>query len=78
MSKRTFASCLGDAAASALDIPGADGMKDLVVAAPTANEDIIQTQPIGLDDPDLDGSTTLLGGGAGTDQQRQEPARPSR
>jgi hypothetical protein len=55
---------LGDAAASALDIPGADGMKDLVVAAPTANEDIIQTQPIGLDDPDLDGSTTLLGGGA--------------
>ena len=55
---------LGDAAASALDIPGADGMKDLVVATPTANEDIIQTQPIGLDDPDLDGSTTLLGGGA--------------
>lgn len=55
---------LGDATASAQDIPGADGMKDLVVAAPTANEDIIQTQPIGLDDPDLDGSTTLLGGGA--------------
>ncbi|CAN7504977.1 DUF459 domain-containing protein [Rhizobium sp. LjRoot98] len=55
---------LGDAAASAQDIPGADGMKDLVVAAPTANEDIIQTQPIGLDDPELDGSATLLGGGA--------------
>ena len=55
---------LGDAAASTQDIPGADGMKDLVVAAPTANEDIIQTQPIGLDDPDLDGSATLLGGGA--------------
>ncbi|WP_426229729.1 DUF459 domain-containing protein [Pararhizobium sp. DWP3-4] len=55
---------LGDAAASAQDIPGADGMKDLVVAAPTANEDILQTQPIGLNDPELDGSTTLLGGGA--------------
>lgn len=55
---------LGDAAASAQDIPGADGMKDLVVAAPTANEDIIQTQPIGLDDPELDGSASLLGGGA--------------
>ena len=55
---------LGDAAASAQDIPGADGMKDLVVAAPTANEDIIQTQPIGLNDPELDGSGTLLGGGA--------------
>ncbi|URK87017.1 DUF459 domain-containing protein [Rhizobium sp. RCAM05350] len=54
---------LGDAAASAQDIPGADGMKDLVVAAPTANEDIIQTQPISLDDPDLDGGATLLGGG---------------
>ncbi|OBZ95318.1 lipoprotein [Pararhizobium polonicum] len=53
---------LGDAAASTQDIPGADGMKDLVVAAPTANEDILQTQPVGLDDPNLDGGTVLLGG----------------
>ncbi|MCV9966475.1 DUF459 domain-containing protein [Pararhizobium sp. BT-229] len=55
---------LGDAAASTQDIPGADGMKDLVVAAPTANEDIIQTQPISLDDPNLDGGSSLLGGTA--------------
>jgi len=55
---------LGDAAASTQDIPGADGMKDLVVAAPTANEDIIQTQPISLDDPNLDGGASLLGGPA--------------
>jgi hypothetical protein len=55
---------LGDAAASTQDIPGADGMKDLVVAAPVANEDIIQTQPISLDDPNLDGGAGLLGGTA--------------
>ena len=55
---------LGDAAASTQDIPGADGMKDLVVAAPLANEDIIQTQPISLDDPNLDGGAGLLGGTA--------------
>lgn len=55
---------LGDAAASTQDVPGADGLKDLVVAAPTANEDILQTQPISLDDPDLDGGATLLGGTA--------------
>ncbi len=53
---------LGDAAASTLDVPGADGLKDLVVAPPTANEDIIQTQPISLDDPNLDGGASLLGG----------------
>jgi hypothetical protein len=53
---------LGDAAASGQDVPGAGGLKDLVVTAPTANEDIIQTQPISLDDPDLDGGTALLGG----------------
>lgn len=53
---------LGDAAASGQDVPGADGLKDLVVTAPLANEDIIQTQPISLDDPDLDGGTALLGG----------------
>ncbi|WP_436080070.1 SGNH/GDSL hydrolase family protein [Pararhizobium sp. LjRoot235] len=55
---------LGDAAVSTQDVPGADGLKDLVVAAPTANEDILQTQPISLDDPDLDGGATLLGGTA--------------
>ncbi|MBP1859093.1 SGNH/GDSL hydrolase family protein [Rhizobium herbae] len=53
---------LGDAAVSTQDVPGADGLKDLVVAAPTANEDIIQTQPISLDDPELDGAAVLLGG----------------
>jgi len=55
---------LGDAAVSTQDVPGADGLKDLVVAAPTANEDIVQTQPISLDDPNLDGGSSLLGGTA--------------
>ena len=64
---------LGDAAASTQDIPGADGMKDLVVAVPTANEDIIQTQPISLDDPDLDGSAALLGGGAALTSNGKSP-----
>lgn len=64
---------LGDAAASTQDIPGADGMKDLVVAAPTANEDIIQTQPISLDDPNLDGGTSLLGGAAALTSSGKSP-----
>ncbi|WP_275785053.1 SGNH/GDSL hydrolase family protein [Pararhizobium gei] len=53
---------LGEAASPPLDIPGAGGLKDLVIAAPTANEDILQTQPISLNDPDLDGGMSLLGG----------------
>ena len=64
---------LGDAAVSGLDVPGADGLKDLVVAAPTANEDILQTQPISLDDPDLDGGTTLLGGAAALSGNGKSP-----
>lgn len=55
---------LGEAAAPSDDIPGAEGMKDLVVAPPVANEDIVQTQPISLNDPELDGGATLLGGGS--------------
>jgi hypothetical protein len=35
-------------------------LKDLIVNAPKANEDIIQTQPISLSDPDLDGGNALL------------------
>ncbi len=54
---------LGDAAASGSDIPSGD-LKDLIVNAPTANEDIIQTQPIALSDPDLDGGAALLNAGA--------------
>ncbi|RVQ03583.1 DUF459 domain-containing protein [Sinorhizobium meliloti] len=52
---------LGEAAAST-DVPGAEGLKDLVVSKPLANEDIIKTQPISLIDPELDGATALLGG----------------
>ncbi|MEI2301326.1 SGNH/GDSL hydrolase family protein [Ensifer sp. MJa1] len=55
---------LGDAAATDKDIPGADGLKDLVVTAPLANEDIVKTQPIGLTDPELDGAGSLLGNAA--------------
>ena len=44
--------------------PAADGLKDLVVTAPLANEDIIKTQPISLTDPELDGATALLGASA--------------
>lgn len=55
---------LGDAAATDKDIPGADGLKDLVVTAPLANEDIVKTQPIGLTDPELDGAGALLGNAA--------------
>ncbi|MDQ0321836.1 hypothetical protein QO002_003974 [Pararhizobium capsulatum DSM 1112] len=51
---------LGDAAASSSDIPGGDDLKDLIVSAPAANEDIIQTQPISLKDPDLDGGSALM------------------
>lgn len=64
---------LGDAAASTQDIPGAGGLKDLVVAAPTANEDIIQTQPISLDDPELDGASVLLGGNAALTSNGKSP-----
>ena len=64
---------LGDAAASTLDVPGADGLKDLVVAAPTANEDIIQTQPISLDDPNLDGGASLLGGASALTSNGKSP-----
>lgn len=52
---------LGDAAATDSDMPAADGLKDLVVTAPLANEDIVKTPPIGLTDPELDGATALLG-----------------
>lgn len=52
---------LGEAAATT-DVPGAEGLKDLVVSKPLANEDIIKTQPISLIDPELDGATALLGG----------------
>ncbi|OCP15132.1 DUF459 domain-containing protein [Ensifer sp. LC163] len=55
---------LGDAAATDNDVPGADGLKDLVVTAPLANEDIVKTQPIGLTDPELDGAAALLGDAA--------------
>jgi uncharacterized protein len=55
---------LGDAAATDSDMPGADGLKDLVVTAPLANEDIVKTQPISLTDPELDGATALLGASA--------------
>ncbi|MDK1375294.1 MULTISPECIES: DUF459 domain-containing protein [unclassified Sinorhizobium] len=54
---------LGEAAATT-DVPGAEELKDLVVTAPLANEDIVKTQPISLTDPDLDGATALLGGDA--------------
>ncbi|WEX89195.1 DUF459 domain-containing protein [Sinorhizobium garamanticum] len=54
---------LGEAAATP-DVPGAEELKDLVVTAPLANEDIVKTQPIGLTDPELDGATALLGGDA--------------
>ncbi len=64
---------LGDAAASGQDVPGADGLKDLVVIAPLANEDIIQTQPISLDDPDLDGGAALLGGTASLSGNGKSP-----
>ncbi len=64
---------LGDAAASGQDVPGADGLKDLVVTAPLANEDIIQTQPISLDDPDLDGGAALLGGTASLSGNGKSP-----
>ncbi len=64
---------LGDAAASTQDVPGAGGLKDLVVAAPTANEDIIQTQPISLDDPELDGASVLLGGNAALTSNGKSP-----
>ncbi|MQW88050.1 DUF459 domain-containing protein [Sinorhizobium saheli] len=53
---------LGETAAT--DVPGAEELKDLVVTAPLANEDIVKTQPISLTDPELDGATALLGGGA--------------
>ena len=46
------------------EMPGRDGLKDLIPAPPTAIEDIIQTPPISLTDPDLDGGTALLGGEA--------------
>lgn len=52
---------LGEAASSDSDMPGADGLKDLVVTAPLANEDIVRTPPISLTDPALDGATALLG-----------------
>ncbi|MBP2465757.1 hypothetical protein JOH52_001778 [Sinorhizobium meliloti] len=52
---------LGEAAATT-DVPGAEGLKDLVVSKPLANKDIIKTQPISLIDPELDGATALLGG----------------
>ncbi|MDK1490615.1 DUF459 domain-containing protein [Sinorhizobium sp. 7-81] len=55
---------LGEAAATDTDMPGAEGLKDLVVTAPLANEDIVKTQPISLTDPELDGATALLGGDA--------------
>ncbi len=64
---------LGDAAASTQDVPGVGGLKDLVVAAPTANEDIIQTQPISLDDPELDGASVLLGGNAALTSNGKSP-----
>ncbi len=51
---------LGDAAAANSDIPSGDDLKDLIVNAPAANEDIIQTQPISLSDPDLDGGNALM------------------
>ncbi|MBP1885351.1 SGNH/GDSL hydrolase family protein [Sinorhizobium mexicanum] len=54
---------LGEAAATT-DVPGAEELKDLVVTAPLANEDIVKTQPISLTDPELDGATALLGGDA--------------
>ncbi|PDT47847.1 DUF459 domain-containing protein [Sinorhizobium fredii] len=54
---------LGEAAADAA-VPGAEGLKDLVVTAPLANEDIVKTPPIGVTDPELDGATALLGAGA--------------
>ncbi|OAP35373.1 hypothetical protein ATC00_11295 [Sinorhizobium americanum] len=54
---------LGEAAADA-DVPGAGELKDLVVTAPLANEDIVKTPPIGVTDPALDGATALLGAGA--------------
>jgi hypothetical protein len=54
---------LGEAAATT-DVPGAEELKDLVVTAPLANEDIVKTQPISLTDPELDGATALLGGNA--------------
>ncbi len=55
---------LGEAAATDADMPGAEGLKDLVVTAPLANEDIVKTPPIGVTDPELDGATALLGAGA--------------
>lgn len=55
---------LGEAAATDTDVPGAEGLKDLVVTAPLANEDIVKTQPISVTDPALDGATALLGGDA--------------
>lgn len=51
---------LGDAASANSDIPSGDDLKDLIVNAPAANEDIIQTQPISLSDPDLDGGNALM------------------
>ncbi|MCA1439816.1 DUF459 domain-containing protein [Ensifer sp. IC4062] len=54
---------LGEAAATT-DVPGAEELKDLVVTAPLANEDIVKTQPISVTDPELDGATALLGGDA--------------
>ncbi|MDX0513913.1 DUF459 domain-containing protein [Sinorhizobium medicae] len=59
--ERDIRRLLGEAAA-ATDVPGAEGLKDLVVSKPLANEDIIKTQPISLIDPELDGATALLGG----------------
>lgn len=52
---------LGDAATTDKTMPGAGELKDLVVTAPLANEDIVKTQPIGLTDPALDGAGSLLG-----------------
>lgn len=55
---------LGDAAAASSDIPGSDGLKDIIVTAPANNEDITQTPPISLGDPDLDGGAALLNANA--------------
>ena len=52
------------ATAAGGEMPGKDGLKDLVTAPPIAIEDIVQTQPISLIDPDLDGGAALLGGEA--------------
>ncbi len=63
---------LGDAATTGGDVPGA-GLKDLVVTAPAADQVIIKTQPISLDDPALDGGTALMGGPIATSAAGKSP-----